>query len=56
MSLDPEETALVLTQQEWDDLSVVADVYVRRTAWGHPTEVQRRRLELCRRIIEANQP
>jgi hypothetical protein len=51
----PPQTALMLTREEWDDLSIVADAYVRRVAGGG-SAASRRRIELCRRIIEAGGP
>lgn len=47
-------TALFLTQQEWDDLSVIADQYLRRMTYPPSGPITRRK-ELARRIIEANQ-
>jgi hypothetical protein len=59
----PPQSALMLTQQEWDDLTVMVSYYSIKTLEGGPhgtnprsrTEIQRR-VALAERIIEANQP
>jgi hypothetical protein len=53
------QTALLLTQQEWDDLCVMLGLWCSdyRVAVGNPDVVEEtlRRRSLAQRIIEANQ-
>jgi NADH pyrophosphatase NudC (nudix superfamily) len=51
--IDPDSRALLLTQQEWDDLADMVRVYSKDSS-GIPFAVRRR--ALAERIIEANQP
>jgi hypothetical protein len=61
-STDEPQTAMLLTQQEWDDLEQIARGYRMDTEWAdrpsrdgkHPEETIKRRRRLATRIIEAN--
>lgn len=61
-----DESALCLSQKEWDDLEVIAGAYLGATAWvtrlpvgqtrygRDELEPIRRRRELATRIVESN--
>lgn len=58
----PDETAMLLTQQEWEDLSTMVDHYANLTEWveGEPEDTPskhvqslRRQRALAQRIVDA---
>lgn len=56
----PDQTAMLLTQQEWTDLANMARLYRRSTAWVEREDVDNpkyvnlnRRRQLAQRIIDA---
>lgn len=58
---DAPQTALLLTQEEWDDLEEIAKGFQDSTRWvvgeaeGHGyIDIMRRRRALASRLIEAN--
>lgn len=66
----PPQTAMLLTQSEWNDLTEICEHYLRSTAWvNYPEQFRRnmrpenpehvgnlrRQRELCDRIVEANE-
>ena len=53
----PPQTALLLTQQEWDDLAAMLKTWLARwSSMSPPTsDLYKQRVALAERIIEANQ-
>lgn len=58
----PNETAMLLTEQEWEDLAYVCGRFLEGTAWSDrpqvavPTralETLKRRRVLCKRVLDA---
>jgi hypothetical protein len=58
------ESAMILTQAQWDDMAAVCRMYLRNTAWVHgshkedPKAVERvlERRALCDRVVDACEP